>query len=60
MEPATSPLKSKTLWTNVIMAAGTAVVQEVTKSLDPATVGVVFAVVNGLLRLVTKRPIKLG
>lgn len=60
MEQATSPLKSKTLWVNVVLAAGTAVLQEVTKTLDPTTVGVVFAIVNGVLRLVTKRPIKLG
>ena len=52
------PWHSKTVWVNILMALG-ALYPPVQKFLTPEMMGVLFGLVNLVLRLVTKKEIKL-
>lgn len=51
--------KSKTLWINLLMAIA-AFFPAVQAHLDAETMGMVFAGVNGILRVVTKEKVSLN
>jgi hypothetical protein len=55
---AKKPYASKTLWINFIMA-GTSLIPSVKEAMTPDVLGVIFFVVNTVLRFVTKSGISI-